>query len=89
MCRYCKASDDTWSTFPAPPVVVPDGPSEHSAPDGSRLMNPIDMTLQIPPGMSSEHRNSIGNDSSFNESTIEWYAWCSAGPNFLKSYALG
>ena len=49
-------------------MVVPDSaPSEHSAPDGSRLMNPIDMTLQIPPGVSSEHRNSIGNDSAFNE----------------------
>ena len=42
--------------------------SEHSAADGSRLTNPIDMTLQqIPPDVSSEHRNSIGNDSAFDE----------------------
>ena len=30
-------------------------------------MNSIDTTLQIRPGVSSEHRNSIGNDGAFNE----------------------
>jgi hypothetical protein len=67
MCGYCKASDDNWSTFPAPPVVVPDGHRSTRRPKVAQLMNPIDMTLQIPPGVSSEHRNSIGNDSAFNE----------------------